>query len=420
MFVVHYQGTNIMLEDFLSYILEELSVNRADKLLLAVSGGVDSMVMLDLFHKSGFDIQVAHINHSTRNGQSDLDEKFVIEVCNRLEVPYSTKVLDYSELAKGNFQANARKARYKFFDAIMSNNNRDYLATAHHMDDRWETFMMNLNRKSGITGLTSLKPRVGSIIRPLLCFAKQEIEKYALNNNIEFAEDASNNTDDYTRNKVRHHLTEAAIDIFPNFIKNVNQSIDNLEKSNGLINHLIQSGGFVTTSSQRRIVDLEKVKLNGSSIDLLFRIISSDGFTLSDTSDMLATETTGAMFYSNSHEALYDRGRLIIRLKKKKVENSIQVKNDGEYKLQDGRLLIYSVKAIEETSEKPIYLNSSQFQGKTLIIRSILPGDRYSPQHMNGKSKSVKKILSDLKVDLFSKEKVLAVLLNNQIVDLII
>ncbi|MGK0317118.1 MAG: tRNA(Ile)-lysidine synthase [Saprospiraceae bacterium] len=419
MFVEYYQGTNIMLEDFLSYIVEELSINKADKLLLAVSGGVDSMVMVELFHKSGFNCEVAHVNHSTRNGQSDKDAAYVKEACLKIDVPCYIKVLDYDSLSKGNFQSNARDARYSFFESIIAEKHMDYLATAHHMDDRWETFVMNLNRKSGISGLTSLKPRVGSIIRPLLCFTKQEIQEYAHEKKIAFVADASNDTDDYTRNKVRHHLTEAASDIFPGFIKNVNQSINNLEKSYNLIGSLIQSGGFVDYSISREIVDIDKVKSIGCATELLFHIISPKGFTHSDTMNMLSTESTGSMFYSSTHEALYDRGKLIIRTKREKIENSILIHKTGKYKLQDGRLLVYSENNSISKSDKSLYLDSSYFEGKKLNIRSILPGDRYYPKHMEGKSKSVKKYLSDLKIDRFSKEKTLVILVDNKIIQLL-
>ena len=414
MFVEYYQGTNIMLEDFLSYIVEELSINKADKLLLAVSGGVDSMVMVDLFHKSGFNYEVAHVNHSTRKGQSDKDAAFVKEFCQKFGVPCYIKVLDYDSLSKGNFQSNARDARYSFFESIMLKKKIDFLATAHHMDDRWETFFMNLNRKSGISGLTSLKSKVDNIIRPLLCFTKAEIQEYAHENNIAFVVDTSNDTDDYTRNKVRHHLTEAATDIFPDFIKNANQSINNLEKSYNLIDGLILSGGFIDSSIIGESVDIKKIKSLGCSIDLLYHIISPHGFTHSDASDILSTESTGSMFFSATHEALYDRGKLIIRTKREKIENTVIIEKEGEYQLQDGRYVQF--KSGEESST----IDSLEFSYPTqktdsVILRSIKPGDKYKPSHMNGKTKTLKKLLSDYKVDRFTKESILVLEINGEI-----
>ncbi len=403
-----------MLEDFLSYIVEELSVNNADKLLLAVSGGVDSMVMLDLFHKSEFTFEVAHVNHSSRNGQSDKDAEFVKKECLRLDIPCHIKVLDYTSLSKGNFQSNARDARYLFFESIILEKQIDLLATAHHMDDRWETFFMNLNRKSGIAGLTSLKPRVQNIIRPLMSFEKTEILCYAHEHNIAFVEDASNDTDYYTRNKVRHHLTKAANDIFPDFVKNVNQSINNLEKSNNLIDSLILAGSFMDQSNDRQVVDIEKVKSVGSTTELLYHILSSKGFTYSDTMDILSTESTGAMFYSTTHEALYDRGRLIIRTKREQTDNLIKLHKDGEYELQDGRLVLF--KNANETNTGEILEFSYPIQETDLVIlRSLKPGDKYKPSHMNGKTKTFKKLLSDLKVDRFTKEEILVLEINGEI-----
>lgn len=403
-----------MLEDFLSYIVEELTLNKAEKVLLAVSGGIDSMVMVDLFNKSGFNFEVAHINHSTRNGQSDQDAEFVKRICQSLDIPCHIKILDYNSISKGNFQSNARAARYSFFKSIIASRHIDYIATAHHMDDRWETFLMNLNRKSGITGLTSLKSKVGSIIRPLLKFTKNEIQEYGQEHNIAFVEDASNDSDDYTRNKVRHHLTKAANDIFPSFVKNVNHSINNLEKSNSLINSLILSGGFIDYSTLRQIVDIEKVKSVDWSTELLYHIISPMGFSHSDTKDILFTESTGSMFYSSTHEALYDRGRLIIRTNREKIENSIALLKDGEYELQDGRFILFKngIDAIEVDSLELTYpINETDL----VILRSLKAGDKYKPSHMNGKTKTLKKLLSDLKVDRFAKEEVLVLEINGEI-----
>jgi len=414
MFVKHYQGTNIMLEDFLSYIVGELSVNKADKLLLAVSGGVDSMVMLDLFHRSGFNVEVAHVNHSTRNGQSDKDAEFVIKACKKLGISFHIKVLDYNELSKANFQSNARNARYSFFKSIRTTQNIKYLATAHHMDDRWETFVMNLNRKSGIVGLTSLKPKSGNIIRPLMGFTKSEIGSYSIAHNIAFVEDASNNTDDYTRNKIRHHLTEEATNIFPDFVKNVNQSIINLEKSHQLIDSLIQAGGFIDQNVTKQVIDIEKVKSLDLPTELLYHITSPIGFSYSDTVDILSTDSTGAMFYSSSHEALYNRGKLIIRTKRQKIKNWATITNNGEYRLQDGRVINF-INGTEIYNNNSFGFSYPIIDSDKVILRSIKPGDKYKPEHMNGKTKTLKKLLNDLKVDRFTKEDILVLEINGEI-----
>jgi len=213
-----------MLEDFLSYIVHHLSVNKTDKILLAVSGGIDSMVMLDLFRKCNFHIEVAHIDHSTRNGESSIDALFVSEYCQLHDISCHIKKLDYKILSNGNFQANARKERYSFFEEIMSASNINHLATAHHKDDRLETFIMNLNRKSGLNGLTSLRARNISIIRPLLNINKSDILEYAKKYSIKYREDSSNLEDDYTRNRVRHYITKSILEVFPDFISNSNHS----------------------------------------------------------------------------------------------------------------------------------------------------------------------------------------------------
>ena len=165
-----------MLEDFLSYIKADLSIDLNDKILLSISGGVDSMVMLDLFVQSGCQIVVAHIDHSTRKGQSKKDKEFVESVCAQKEIPFHSTTLDSEVLKKGNFQQNAREARKDFLAHIADNTSCKWIATAHHLEDRWETFLMHLNRKSGLRGLTSLRSREGNYIRPLMAFTKAQIK----------------------------------------------------------------------------------------------------------------------------------------------------------------------------------------------------------------------------------------------------
>ena len=240
-----------MLEDFLSYIESNLSVIREDKILLSVSGGIDSMVMLHLFRQLGYKIEVAHINHSTRNGESDKDMAFVEQYCEEKLIPFHAKILEYADLQKGNFQENARNERFAFLHKTATDQNCKWIATAHHKDDRWETFLMHLNRKSGIQGLTSLRSKENQIIHPLLIFTKEQIVNYGKNNNISFVHDKSNDSDDYKRNAIRNRITPEIVNLFPDFIKNVNQSINHLDETYDLIQELIDRNHDCNRRHQR-------------------------------------------------------------------------------------------------------------------------------------------------------------------------
>ncbi len=410
-----------MLEEFLSYIVEELSVKKTDKILLAVSGGVDSMVMVHLFQQSEYYFEIAHINHSTREGASDSDEEFLHTYCASNEITLHSIKLDYATLAEGNFQQNARNERYRFFDSVMKKSDLNYLATAHHMDDRWETFIMNLNRKSGIKGLTSLKPKRDNIIRPLLNLRKKEIESYALKNKIPFVKDISNDSDDYTRNKIRHHITPITEEVLPDIILNTNQAISNLDHTDKMIQELVQASEIIKTNNYTgyEVLDLQKLKKFNTKDQIAYYILSPFGFTPSSIDDMISCSNTGAIFLSNSHEALYDREKLIIRKKEEQIKVHLILSSTGRYTLQDGRELLYGDNEPVSLPTGVLYLNSSKHENKEVIIRSIEPGDRYYPSHMNGKSKSLKKHLTDLKIDRFSKAKTLVVEVDQKIIQLL-
>jgi len=410
-----------MLEDFLSYIVEELSVKKTDKLLLAVSGGVDSMVMVDLFRQTDVYFEVAHINHSTRDGASDSDAMFLQNYCTTNKIVFHSIKLDYASLAEGNFQQNARKARYRFFDSVMKKSNLTYLATAHHMDDRWETFIMNLNRKSGIRGLTSLKPKRDHVIRPLMNLRKKKIEAYALEHKIPFVKDISNDSDDYTRNKIRHNISNIAEEIIPEIINNANQAISNLSNTDLMIQELVQTAEIIKTmeSTGYCIVDLQMIKEFNTQNQIAHYVLSPFGFTNSSIYDMMSCNNTGALFFSHSHEALYDRGKIIIRPKEEQIKVHLKLVSPGKYFLQDGRELRYEKFESGNSKAGVLYLDSSKYTNNEITVRSIQPGDRYYPSHMNGKSKSLKKHLTDLKIDRFSKAKILVVKVDQKIVKLL-
>lgn len=398
-----------MLEDFLSYIQSNLSVIREDKILLSVSGGVDSMVMLHLFRELGFNIAVAHINHSTRNGVSDKDMEFVESICNEQSVPFYSTTLDYKVLNKGNFQENARNERFLFLAQLQKEYGFKWIATAHHKTDRWETFLMHLNRKSGIQGLTSLRLEENHIIHPLLVFTKDEILNYALVNNIKYVHDKSNDSNDYLRNSIRNQITPVVTQIFPTFIENVNQSIHYLSTDYALLQELINKSGIISYEkhSSHLIIDLVKVRSFAQQSNLLFHIIEEYGFNFADSSDILQATTTGAIFQSSSHEALRDRGRLIIRLKKDFSKTALSIQTVGNYDLPTGKKIIVNVNQPDNVSPS-LWLDIEKVNWP-LTIRNIEPGDKFQPDGLKGATKSIKKLCTDLKISRFAKDELLLV-----------
>ena len=198
-----------MKRKFDQLLTENKLCTREDSILLAVSGGVDSMVMLHLFHQAGYRISVAHCNFQLRGQESDQDEELVKQVSSELKVACYSKRFDsdlYAQKIKQSIQVAARELRYDWFRKLMKNHEIKLLATAHHLNDNLETTLLNFVRGTGLRGLAGIPEKSNEIIRPLLRFTRNEIESFASEQNLKWRTDETNNSDDYDRNYIRHHL----------------------------------------------------------------------------------------------------------------------------------------------------------------------------------------------------------------------
>ncbi len=207
-----------MLVRFFEFVKNKQLFEPHQKVLLAVSGGVDSMVLLHLFENSGFEYGIVHCNFQLRGDESDGDEEFVKQQVLNHGVPSWFQTFETEEYARLNgisIEMAARELRYQFFEEIRVENNYDFIATAHHLDDLIETFFLNLSRKTGIKGLTGIKEKAGKIIRPLLFADRDEIEEFARVNFIDFREDSTNNEVIYQRNFLRHKILPLFSEINP-------------------------------------------------------------------------------------------------------------------------------------------------------------------------------------------------------------
>ena len=209
-----------MLNRFLSFIKKHALNSEGNKWLLAVSGGMDSMVLLNLCYQAGFNISVAHFNFNLRGEESDADAQFVKDTCYKLKIPYFEKHFGTKEYASEHgisTQMAARDLRYAWFNEVLSEQNLDQLAVAHHAQDNLETVLLNLARGTSISGLRGMLPKSGNIVRPLLSFERSEIENFAKQENIEWREDSSNVSDDYKRNYLRHQVIPAFTELNAGF-----------------------------------------------------------------------------------------------------------------------------------------------------------------------------------------------------------
>ncbi len=308
-----------MLEQFLTYIEKEKLFNPLQKILLAVSGGMDSMVMLYLFRKSGYDFSVAHCNFQLRGGESDGDEQFVVNYCDEHNIRLFVNRFDTQEYARQegiSIEMAARDLRYGWFNKLMDEGPFDYLATAHHQDDVMETFLINLGRGTGIRGLSGIKPKSGRLIRPVLFADRLLIRNYAALHQIQCREDSSNSDTGIRRNFIRHKILPVLDEFHPSFRKNMIKTIANLNQTEILFQQKIDEikAVAVTEHPWGETIRISALGTGEAMRTVLFELIREKGFSAEQADDILDALEGGAgkKFYSPSHRLVKDRDELII------------------------------------------------------------------------------------------------------------
>lgn len=287
------------------------------KFLLAVSGGADSMVLLKLFHQSGLEIQVAHINYHLRGEDSVEDQKTVEKFCRLNNIKLHIYEVSPEEKPENSVQIWARKIRYDFFFKILKEEKLDFVVTAHHLNDELETFFINLSRGSGIKGLSGIPKSENKILRPLLNFTKEEIYHFAEENNVEFREDKSNQKNDYLRNKIRNNLTPKILEIFPDFLSQFGKSIDHLRSVNDFYQRQIEASfQEILISENEDGFTLDKTKLLSQPKEIIIEIIRKLGFSGEEIEKVISAEN-GKFFRSNTHEIKVLRSEITCFLRKK-------------------------------------------------------------------------------------------------------
>jgi tRNA(Ile)-lysidine synthase len=417
-----------MLISFKKFIESNQLFQNSDKVLLTISGGIDSMVMLDLFIKSNTKIAVAHCNFGLRSNESDGDEKLVFNTCQKNNIEYFTikfNTKSFAEENKISIQMAARQLRYDWFNKIALENNCQFIATAHHQNDVAETMLINITRGTGMSGLHGILPKKNNIIRPLLFSNKAEITHYANEHNIDFREDSSNKKDNYWRNKIRHLVIPKLEELNTNAVNNFYLLSKKISTDEILLNERINElkSQFVKTSNNLVYINLE-IMQHAAVTSLLFSILSE--YNLNETAILNIIENhqnnSGIIFESETHEALIDREFIIIRERKTEefhqtllIDNTIQKMNTPMGEI-----------SFETMNEKPsifskdfLYLNIEK-TGNEFIIQTWQQGDRFKPLGMNG-NKLVSDYLIDQKINVFEKQKcmVLVSKKTNEIVALI-
>ncbi len=403
-----------MQEQFIQNIDAKKLIRAGQKILLAVSGGIDSMVLMHLFEKSGYDYGVVHCNFQLRGEESDGDEKFVREQVQMHGIPSFFKTFDTTEYARLNgisIEMAARELRYNYFHKIRLKYDYDLIATAHHQDDLIETFFLNLSRKTGIKGLTGIKDKSGNLIRPLLFAGRQEIEAYAAKHYIEYREDSSNNEVVFQRNYLRHKILPLFSELNPAFKKNLLASIDNLrDAENVYISVLKKDKETVVVENDGVIqIDIEKLRTTQFPQLLLLEVLSPLNFNSSVVDEVFHSleAESGKQFFSKTHRLVKDRDQLFISELKESEEKIYYIEEDDVELFEPFDILVQKADfvnfdIIKRSNVACIDYDMIQFP---LLIRKWKQGDYFQPLGMTG-IKKVSDFLIDRKVPLHEKENV--------------
>lgn len=405
------------------YIADYQLFKENDKILIAVSGGVDSVVLLDMLcaiatnESFPFSLAIAHCNFQLRGQESEEDELFVRALAEKYKCPFFCQKFDTQSIAeknKSSIQIVARNLRYAWFEELLELHDFQYIATAHHQNDSIETVIYNLAKGTGIAGLHGILPKNGKIIRPLLGFSKKEILIYATENQLLWREDSSNATDKYSRNLIRHQLIPILQKINPNLEETFKDNILRISAVERIFKaqvQLFKKKVFSIDSKNAEIyhLDIEGIRNESENLVKLDEILKDFGFNFTQTKLIINSleKEAGKLFLSNTHTLIKDRKTLII---KRNIDATAP--NLGLLTIE----IFEKYTDFQISTEKNIAQLDYEKTGADLKLRLWENGDTFQPIGMKGKTKKISDFLNDLKIPLHLKPQVRVAVANKQIV----
>lgn len=410
-----------MQQKFENHIAQNFSFLIGKNLLLATSGGIDSMVMVDLFHKLSFEIAMAHCNFQLRGLESFEDQNFVQNFAQTKEIPLFLTQFDTKAFAKDyklSTQVAARELRYNWFYELLETKKYDYILTAHHADDNLETFLIHLSRGTGLDGLTGIPAKNGKVIRPLLIFSRDEIEQYAIENSIQWREDSSNASEKYLRNKIRHNLVPILKELNPDFLSSFCKTQAYLHEAR----KMAEDAAIMVYQQVAKIegdqihFDLNQLRKLPNYKSYLYQWLYEYGFTAWEDIYDLVDGQSGKQVFSSEFRLLKNRDFLILS------PENLDDEDEEYYVFKDQKEVNFPLNlSFSRVSEISLVSNTTIFVDEDklwypLVLRRWRQGDNFQPIGMDGKSKKVSKFFKDHKLSLIEKENVWILCSDNQIV----
>lgn len=409
-----------MQANFQQHISSQFPFLRQEKILLTISGGIDSVVLTYLSKKIGLNIALAHCNFHLRDKESDADQAFVEALAEEMKIPVFVKHFEtvvYSKKHHLSIQLAARKLRYEWFDELSEKHGFQYIFTAHHANDALETFLINTIRGTGLEGLTGIPERNGKIIRPLLPFSRKEITSFAQQNGIAWREDSSNASTKYLRNKIRHHVIPVFEEENPNLLTSFRKTQTHLNEVSGLLAEYrkVLFAEIVREEEDGLYLSISKIQKKENPKAVLYQLLSDYGFTAWNDIWSLLTAETGKRIFSTTHCLLKNREDLSLVLRK--AENDLQeieVNEDDQVDFQGGKLQASTVQNFKKADRQEIYVDKNRLKFP-LKLRKWKGKDYFRPFGMQG-TKKISHFLKDEKLSVTEKEDVWVLLSEDEIV----
>ncbi|TXG35279.1 tRNA lysidine(34) synthetase TilS [Seonamhaeicola maritimus] len=410
-----------MLEPFKNHILYNLSFLNNARLLIAISGGVDSVVLTHLCYQLGLDISLAHCNFNLRGKESDGDEEFVVQLADNLDIEAFTESFNtegYASENKMSIQMAARELRYYWFDELAQQLGFDYILTAHHADDNLETFLINFSRGTGLDGLTGIPEVNNKFVRALLPFSRENVIDYAKANNLIWRVDSSNASTKYLRNKLRHEVIPILKEINPSLLQSYQSTINNLGDATDIVEdhlELFFEDAVESIEDNKMTFNVSEFKKQNNPRAYLFETFKDYGFTEWNDALNLLDAQSGKYILSSTHRLIKHQDSLLLSeiVPGELIEITITDSNQ-EVETPFGILSFSEVDEIQNNSITAIYVDKALLKFP-LLIRQWKVGDVFFPFGMKGKKK-VSKYFKDEKLSLLDKESTLLLCSEDNIV----
>ena len=410
-----------MLNQLKKHIENDLNFLNQGKLLIAISGGVDSVVLTYLMHQLKLDVALAHCNFNLRGNESDADEAFVLNLAEKLDLEVFVQQFDTDKYAIDNklsIQMAARELRYNWFEELSEQLGFDYILTGHHADDNLETFLINFTRGTGLEGLTGIPEVNGKFVRPLLHFSSDSIVAFAKGNNIKWRDDSSNASVKYLRNKLRHEVIPILKDINPSLLQSFQSTLSNLKDTADIVEestNAVLKRAIETIDDNHIAFKISEFKKVNNPKAYLYTIFKDYGFTeWNDLVDLLDSES-GKQVFSETHRLIKNRAHLLLSDRNQEENKIISIsEHDNQIKTPLGVLVFEDIETVSGKDQHIIFVDKDILQFP-LKLRKKEEGDFFYPKGMMGKKK-LSKYYKDEKLSLIDKENTWLLCSGNDIV----